>query len=314
MWKRLPEPSKHLGDLYRKVFRYGYPLWFLAIVALAQGWADITVLNALTGEAAVTGIYYLATAGATLLAIFWAAISTVILPLMSSEEARVGRRALRDIYDASSRLLNILILPIGAGLAAISPTAITIAYGRAYIECAVPFALLTATAILPAYISMNTSTLQAIAETKILAKIGAASAIIDLALVTILVKPFGANGAALARVGTYALTFVLIQKILASKAQIKVDLSHLGKTIALAVAVALPLAIVDHALTYLYAINTMTRLILEGISFLIAYTFFLRLLRVIEERDLELLRKAMPNQLEKILDMLEGFVIHGARP
>jgi len=314
MWKKLPKPSERLRDLYGKVFRYGYPLWFLAIIALAQGWADITILYALTGEAALTGIYYLATAGATLLAIFWAAISTVILPLMSSEEARVGRQALPKIYDASSRLLNILILPVGAGLAAISPTAITIAYGRAYIEGAVPFALLTATAILPAYVSLNTSTLQAIAETKVLAKIGAASTIIDLALVTILVKPFGANGAALARVGAYATAFALIQKILASKAQIRIDLSHFGKTIALAVIVALPLAAVDYALTYLYQISTMTRIILEGISFLIAYTIFSRLFRIIEKRDLELLRKALPNQLEKVLDMLEGLVIHRTPP
>jgi hypothetical protein len=60
-------------------------------LGLAQGWADITILYALTGRPAVTGIYYLASAGATLLAIFWVAISMVILPLMSSEEARVGK-------------------------------------------------------------------------------------------------------------------------------------------------------------------------------------------------------------------------------
>jgi len=72
-----------------------------------------------------------------------------IFPIVSSEEARVGKQALPNIYNASSRLLNILILPIGASLAAISPTAIGIAYGPAYIEGAVSFALLTATAILP---------------------------------------------------------------------------------------------------------------------------------------------------------------------
>jgi len=309
--RKLPKPSKRPRGLYGTVFRYSYPVWILAIITLAQSWADVTILYALTGRAALTGIYYLASAGATLLAIFWAAISMVIFPLMSSEEARVGRQALTGIYSTSSRLLNILVLPIGAGLAAISPTAITIAYGSAYIEGAVPFALLTATAILPAYLSINTSTLQAIAETKVLAKIGATSAIIDIALVAILVKPLGANGAALARTAMLLTAFLLTQKILASKAQIKIDLGHFRKTIALAAVVALPLAAVDYALANPYQINPIIRLILDGIFFLIVYTTCLRLFRMVERRDLELLKKALPHQLEKILNVLDDFIIHG---
>jgi len=314
MRRKLPKPTKHLGELYGTVFRYSYPVWILAIIGLAQGWADITILYAMTGRAALTGIYYLASAGATLLAIFWIAISMVILPLMSSEVARVGKQALPVIYNASSRLLNLLILPIGASLAAISPTAIRIAYGPAYIEGAAPFALLTATAILPAYLAINTSTLQAIAETKVLAKIGAASAIIDIALVAVLVKPLGANGAALARTAMFLTAFILMQKTLALKAQIKIDLSHFARTMALAAIVALPLAAIDYTLTYPYPINPITRLILEGISFLTVYTISLRLFKIVERGDLELLKKALPHQLEKILKMLEGLIIYGTPP
>jgi len=314
MRRKLPKPSKQIRQLSGTIFRYSYPVWILAIITLAQGWADITILYALTGRAAVTGIYYLASAGATLLAIFWIAISMVILPLMSSEEARIGRQAVPNIYNASSRLLNILILPIGASLAAISPTAITIAYGQTYIEGSFPFALLTATAILPAYVSINTSTLQAIAETKVLAKIGAASAIIDIALVAVLVKPFEANGAALARTAMFLTAFILMQKTLALKAQIKIDLSHFTRTMALAAIVALPLAAIDYTLTYPYPINPITRLILEGISFLTVYTISLRLFRIVERGDLELLKKALPHQLEKILKMLEGLFIYGTPP
>jgi len=314
MRRKLPKPSKQIRQLSGTIFRYSYPVWILAIITLAQGWADITILYALTGRAAVTGIYYLASAGATLLAIFWIAISMVILPLMSSEEARIGRQAVPNIYNASSRLLNILILPIGASLGAISPTAITIAYGQTYIEGSFPFALLTATAILPAYVSINTSTLQAIAETKVLAKIGAASAIIDIALVAVLVKPLGANGAALARTAMFLTAFILMQKTLALKAQIKIDLSHFARTMALAAIVALPLAAIDYTLTYPYPINPITRLILEGISFLTVYTISLRLFKIVERGDLELLKKALPHQLEKILKMLEGLIIYGTPP
>jgi len=54
-----------------------------------------------------------------------------------------------------------------------------------------------------------------------------ASAIIDIALVTILVKPLGANGGALARTAMFLTAFLLTQKTLASKAQIEMDISPL---------------------------------------------------------------------------------------
>jgi hypothetical protein len=104
--------------------------------------------------------------------------------------------------------------------------------------------------------------------------------------------------------------FLLTQKILASKAQIKIDLGHFRKTIALAAIVALPLAAVDYTLTYLYPINPVIRLILEGIFFLIVYTTCLRLFRIVEKGDLELLSKALPHQLQRILDVIGSFVVH----
>jgi len=170
------------------------------------------------------------------------------------------------------------------------------------------------TAILPAYISINTSTLQAIAETKVLAKIGAAPAIIEIAFVTVLVKPFEADGAALARTVMFLAAFLLTQKTLASKAQIKIDLSHFARTTALAAVVALPLATLDYLLTHPYPTNPIARLILEGIFFLTLYAISLRLFKIVAEEDLELFKKALPNQLEKILKMLENFVIHGTPP
>ena len=107
-----------------------------------------------------------------------------------------------------------------------------------------------------------------------------------------------------------AYVFLLTQKILAAKAQIRINLSHFTKTIALAVVVALPLAAVDYTLTYLYATNPITRLILEGISFLVVYTISLRLFKVAQREDFELLKKALPHQLEKILNIIESFITY----
>jgi len=119
------------------------------------------------------------------------------------------------------------------------------------------------------------------AETKVLAKIGTASAFIDIALVAVLVKPFEANGATLARIAMFLIAFLLTQKTLAAKAQIRINLSHFAKTIALAVVVALPHATLDCVLTYSHRINPITRLILDGISFLIVYIVFFSIFRVV---------------------------------
>jgi len=52
------------------------------------------------------------------------------------------------------------------------------------------------------------------------------------------------------------------------------------------------------------------RLILEGISFLIIYTISLRLFKLIQRGELVLLKKALPHQLEELLNMIERFIIH----
>jgi hypothetical protein len=48
---------------------------------------------------------------------------------------------------------------------------------------------------------------------------------------------------------------------------------------------------------------------LEGISFLIVYTTFMKFFMIIGREDFELLRKALLDQLEKVLNILEGFII-----
>jgi len=104
--------------------------------------------------------------------------------------------------------------------------------------------------------------------------------------------------------------FLLTRKTLCSKAQVKIDLSHFAKTMALAVIVALPLAAADYIFTYLYPINPVARLVLEGVSFLTIYVISLRLFKTIERGDFELLKKALPHQLEKILNTLESFITY----
>jgi O-antigen/teichoic acid export membrane protein len=305
MRNRFPKPAGNLfpKELRVKVLRYSSPVWILAIITLAQSWADIAILYALTGQPRITGVYYLASAGATLLAIFWVAVSIVMLSLMSSEEARAGKEVLPDIYKTASRLLNMLILPIGAGLAAIAPTAVEVAYGRSYLQGSGPFALLTATAILPAYVSMNSSALQAIGETKALAKIGATSAIVDILLVTVLVRPLGVDGAALARIAMFLVAFVLTQRTLAWTAQIKIDLEHLARTALLAATTAVPLGVLDYIVSN--QISPIVRLLLEGIFFLILYMVSLRLFRVLTRGDIELLRTALPSGGQRILGLLQ---------
>jgi O-antigen/teichoic acid export membrane protein len=231
MRNRFPKPAGNLfpKELRVKVLRYSSPVWILAIITLAQSWADIAILYALT--------------------------------------------------------------------------AVEVAYGRSYLQGSGPFALLTATAILPAYVSMNTSALQAIGETKALAKIGATSAIVDILLVTVLVRPLGVDGAALARIAMFLVAFVLTQRTLAWTAQIKIDLEHLARTVLLAATTTVPLGVLDYIVSN--QISPIARLLLEGIFFLILYMVSLRLFRVLTRGDIELLRTALPSGGQRILGLLQ---------
>jgi len=105
--------------------------------------------------------------------------------------------------------------------------------------------------------------------------------------------------------------FRLGEKKLMSEKE-RIDWGHFTATIAIAATVALPLFVLEYALTSPYPVNPITRIVLEGFSFLAIYVVSLRLLKIVQREDFEILRKALLHRLDKIMSALEGFITQKA--
>ncbi len=153
----------------RLMINYSYPVFAHTATGFIQSWADVVILYAMTSDLAMEATYYLAAAGSTVLSILWMALSMTVLPAIS---ARHGRgEGIGDLTEASTRLLNLTVMPIGLCLAAASRSAVTLAYGADYAKGAMPFAILTATSIIQAYLALFVATLEGIGETRALMRV-----------------------------------------------------------------------------------------------------------------------------------------------
>jgi O-antigen/teichoic acid export membrane protein len=295
-----------------KVILYSYPIYVCAVLALFQGWADVTILYALTSNLALTGVYYLSVAGSSVLSIIWSAVAATIFPLLSARYGKLEIEGVSKAVSASMRYLNILVIPAGVSLAAISRTAITIAYGPAYLNGAIPFALLTATAILPAYAALLVTAIQAIGETRPLLKIGAASTLADVAVVAALAKPLGVVGAALARVAMLAVTLALSYCTLRSKVKLALDASSLKKALLASAALAAPMALGEWLFINVTYTRPLIRLLIDAALFAGIGLMALIKLRPLTIEDFELLKQTLPKRLHGTLDFMEKTSIKSA--
>jgi len=294
----------------KMIITYSYPVLIFAIFGLIQGWADVTILYALTTSLAATGVYYLTMAGATTLSIIWTAITTTIFPALSTQYGKTGFAGLEKNLLISTRLLNLLVIPLSISLAAISQTAIIIAYGPSYLLGALPFALLTSTSIIAAYAALFTVALQAIGETRALIKIGATSALTDLVIVTLLARPLGVVGAAIARIAMFSIALVLCYRTLGGKiGQLTLDVGSIKKALLLSATIAIPLALTDWLLLYVIPTTALVRIIIEVVVFVGIGLIGVIKLRLLEAGDFDLFRLGLPKQLHKIINFAEKVLI-----
>ena len=160
LWKG--NPSSANGYPVRPLLVFSLPLFASAVVSLLQGWGDIAILQGILGEFATTGAYYIVISSVTFLSILWTPVAGALYPALSHSYASSGPAAVTSQLGVAMRLVNLTVLPTGAALAAVAPTALEAVYGNALGNQTVPFAILAATIIFSAQSLLLITTLQAV--------------------------------------------------------------------------------------------------------------------------------------------------------
>ena len=298
--------SEHVSA--RLMLAYSYPILFTVLIGLVQSWADVTVLYALTSSLVSTGVYYMGLAGAGVLSVFATALTSSIFPTLSAMYGRGETGPFKETLRVSQRILNVSVLPVGFALAAVSGTAVTVAYGRAYLGASIPFAVIVASYIVPAYLALMAVTLQATANTRPLIRIWGLAALTEVVLTAALVLPLNLVGSALARVSMSLMGVLVAFPFVKGEWWPAIDRSSLGKSLAISAVAGLILFAFDSFAVNALQATPLTRILLEGGLFIVVYAGGLIGLKPLTPQDIDLLRSAFPSRFRTWLDPLQHWI------
>ncbi len=309
-WRgRLPQGSSYP---VRPLFQFSAPLFAAALITLGQGWGDLALLQAIRGQLATTGAYFLvvnSVGGIGLssvgpLSVIWSPVAAALYPALAAGYSKAGREAVSRMLNTAFRLTNLLVLPVGTALAAVAPTALELAYGNSYAVEALPFAILTLTAIFASQATLLTTALQAMKKTPQLLKVTLVATIVDLTVVALTAKPLGTTGGAIGR-GLLGLTTVLLaQRALGPTISASTN-RGIRKAIFLAAALGFPLFLTDQSLVIFLHLKATLRLPILLAVFALVFLTACRWLSVFESDDFAVLRAAVPSILQRPLKAIQ---------
>jgi O-antigen/teichoic acid export membrane protein len=311
LWKgRLPRSK---GFPVRPLLVFSLPLFASALINLVQGWGDIALLQALLGQLGTTGAYYIVVSSVAFLSILWSPAAGALYPALSSSYASDGPKAVSNKLSVATRLVNLTVIPAGAGLAVVAPTALEAVYGSSLGNQAVPFAILAVTIIFSAQSLLLITALQAVGRTTHILGISLGATIIDLVTVGVgasaLGTTAGAIGRALLAVSMSVLAWLSLRAILHAPVT-----KGLSKALILALLSGAPLIIVDNLLTLSLHLTPIVRLPALLAVFAISFLGASRVLHAFADDDFDLLENALPRFLRPLLRTLERILVQIPHP
>jgi O-antigen/teichoic acid export membrane protein len=260
---------------------------------------------------AILGPYYLVVSSVNFLSVLWTPVNQAIYPALSAAHSTGDVSGVSDRLAASFRLINLTVLPLGATLAAISPTALEIVYGTKYTGEALTLSILSVTSVLLAQGAILVTTLQAVGHTRQYLAVTVASTLIFLTSVWVGAPYLGTLAGAIGR-ALLALLIVLFSIFALRKTVVTGTGSSLRKAIPLAAAVALPLLLVDQyflRFSHPSFLRPSIQLAILFVLFVGLFGFFSRQIRVFHHGDFAMLHDVLPTSLRPLLKKIQRLML-----
>ncbi len=302
---KIPQTSKIVP--LKPILIFSLPLFLTQITALILNWADIVIINSLTGDLSITGVYTITLNSVGALSLLYIPIMTTIFPKLSTHHGLKKTQKMSHILKTSSRIILYLLVPSCIGLAIIAPTALTLFYGSSYAKGAIPLAILSIATIITALFNLYTTTFGAIGKTGQVLKINIIAAVSTILSLLLLVPIFETTGAALARLFTVILTIALAIYLLKKEIKLQIDKEALWKSIISTLAFVPFLFIIE----FFFGTNlsTIQMLLIELPLGAAIYIFSLYFLKALKHEDFQLLKQALPKPLTKYIKIIERKIV-----
>lgn len=285
-----------------ELVRYSLPLYVVNIVAYFSTTIDRFVILSLS-TLAVLGIYSIAMAAVNAIGIVSSSIGSSLFPRFSQMYGRHGADSLKESSIKSSRYVFIIFTPLAIGLAATAYPTIELFLGESYASGWLSLAIVSvAVALTSASIIVN-NLLLCLGKTRIILEANMIGVLMGAALSTLLVSNLGSVGAAFGRASLVFASFAYSAYKLKKNYGLPIDINALEKCllctlVMLAVVVPTELLLNDKYMTPFYVV-------IGGI----VYILMLRLLKVINDQDVQLLEEILPERLHVFVNAFANFFL-----
>ena len=300
MWHgSLPENKRYpVGPL----LSFSLPVFGAALIVFGQQYGDIELLYASLGKIPAIGIYAILVSSVGSLSVLWIPVTQALYPAISASHASGETQTISDRLAVAFRLTNLAVLPLGASLAAIAPTAIGLVYPTAYVTQSLVFAILSLGSILTAQAAILTISLQAIGRAGRALAVTMSSTIVGLIVVGITAVFLGPLGGAIGRLVTGTGTVILARRSLESETKTHTG-AALPKALLLAAGTGVPLLVADNLM--IGHLGTSLRLPILVVIFIVGFLSIGRRFRVFRAADFALLKDSLPHRFHPQLRAIE---------
>jgi O-antigen/teichoic acid export membrane protein len=297
-----PYPAKAL-------LTFSLPLLVMNVVTALSDWIDRALFLALSQDLEALGVYELVIRGASSLAVIWAIIDVIILPVFSETYGNMGKTTLTRPLKRALRYLIFMYFPAALSLATISRTVMALLFGREYVVGHIPLAILSIFSIGTAFTIIMGSTLKAIGETRVFVKAALISLIVDSVVVAFCTPFFNLYGAVAGRVGAILVVFFYVFYELKRHIRIEFDVQSLWKGALASVALIAPLRLFEELVSAHFIDSPVLTIGIEILLGLVCYVLGLFLLKALNRDDFRLMKQLMPKALTRILTVFERLLI-----
>jgi len=279
------------------LLRFSFPLFLANIVVFLYTWFDrVILLNYMPlNEVAV---YDIALRAFGVLLIVPTIISNVLFPYYSEQHGKNEHENVAIAIHATARYITLLYTPLALGLMITANPVISLFAGRDYVRGDMVLAVLSflggiggigaALGVLLLVYNMTVTVLL----------INLASVVVSLSMTPLLLPFFGTTGMAVVKGSTMVMSFVLTVVILRKHVSIELDKEAILKGWAAAFIMVLVVGLVEQLFFSRYLVPVYV--IVGGV----VYVLVLRIMKVVNERDIQLVREFMGERMAPLGDFL----------
>jgi PST family polysaccharide transporter len=282
------------------LIRYSAPLYSSSLTTYLQGSVDRYLILLLAGQT-VLGIYSPAATAAGVSGAILGTIGVLLFPLLSERQGGFDSDGFRETSRLFSRYVFLVYVPFAVAVASLAYPIVDIFVGDRFLIGALPLAILALGSALTCGSVVVNSVLLAVGRTRIFAVVSLFAIMVNVALSFVLIGPYGAVGAAIARLATLFVSFGLTSLGLLRLHGHNLDWAVFARSLAAASLMALVLLGLQLVWLREYLLP------LYAVVGALVYLLGLKALKALRQEDIALAEGLLPANVRWVLALIRRF-------